>query len=162
MRKFILLIVILMVASCKNADYEVESVAAENTAVEDFDKTVFYEEYIQEKFLEFQEKGRIGNLNPDMRSKMEQLPYPMTFSNHKLKALELDFMKDGINWSPDFDYKINSEYEYHYKATLIYFDSITNKTFNMSELISIDENFRIIDGDSIPTIDIIWKAPFNH
>ena len=145
MRKLILLIVILMIASCKNADYEVESVATENTTVENFDKTVFYEDYIQEKFNEIVEQKKIQLKNPNFPNRL--LPgTPINLDpNLKFKSLKL------TSTSEDYGYP------YSYLSVQTYWDSFTKKEMKFNDIISIHEGFQVIQDDSIPVVKIIWK-----
>lgn len=148
MKKYVILLLVLIIAGCKNAAdemrYEVTEGANELAVEEDFDKVAFYEGYIQERFEELVEEHQVNRKNADF-------PYTTKPSPKKLYTSGLEYR--GLKLTPILH---NSGYPYNYQSIQTYWDSSLQKEVQFEEIISIEENYQVIDGDSIPTVKIIW------
>lgn len=159
--KYVILSLVLIIVGCKNANDEMKNVATENatalTVEEDFDKVAFYEDYIQENFEEHVEKLKIAQKHPELPHEEVDSFFSLSYGRLKLRRIELNFIEDSLDWTPSSSFKIDPEYPYNYKFTKVLWDSSLQKEIKFEEIISIEENHQVIDGDSIPTVKIIWN-----
>jgi hypothetical protein len=139
----------VIIASCKNAademSYKVTEDANELAVEEDFDKVAFYEGYIEEKFEELVEEHQLNRNNANFPNTTKPSPQKLYTSGLEYRSIKL---------TPILH---NSSYPYSYRGIQTYWDSSLQKEVQFEEIISIEENYQVIDGDSIPTVKIIWN-----
>jgi hypothetical protein len=161
MRKLVYILTVVIITGCSNANREVEDMATEDVTMvavdENFDKMALYEEYIREKFEEQMEKRTLAQKHPELSHHVKDSFFALSYGRFKIKSLEIESIDDAEDWTPSFSVQINPEYTYHYKLTKVLRDSITKNEERLSSLVSIKEDIKIIDGDSIPTVEIIWQ-----
>lgn len=149
MKKYIILSLVLIVLGCKNAADERNNAGPENVTSnvveEDFDKVAFYEAYIKEKFEELVEEHRLNRNNANFPNTTKPSPQKLYTSGLEYRGMKLT---PSLNkWG----------FPYSYRSIQTYWDSSLQKEIQFEEIISIEENYRVIDGDSISTVKIIWN-----
>jgi len=154
MRKIVILFAAIIVFGCSNTDRNAKEVAAENVAVdkveEEFDKNSFYEAYLIDNYKEILESNRLRN-NYEELSLVVKNELPITIPNDSLIKILVKPINENQAVSSNFD---NSGYSYAYELT--YWNETDKKEDNYFGIWSIEESFRIIDGDSIPIVKINW------
>ena len=158
MRKLILLLVLIII-SCKNVnentDYVNETIPFINDKVKDdiaFDKVTFYKEYIRNEFMQVIEQNKLYQKHPELIDS-SSLSIEIGASL-KLKELQIQLIVERPEQPINKLHDLNYEYLYNY--TQIYIDTLDHKEVKYSGVLAIDEGYKVIDGDSIPTVRIIW------
>ena len=154
MKKYVILLLVLIIAGCKNAademSYEVTEDANELAVEEDFDKVAFYEEYLIDNFKEILESNRLRSNNEELTSDVKN-ELPITIPNDSLVQILVTPISENRAVSSNMD-QVGNSYTYE----LTFWNKTDEKEYNYFGIWSIHEDFKVIDGDSIPTVTIIW------
>ncbi len=134
-----------------NLAVEKSKVTTEATS---FDRVTFHESYIQEKFIDIIEQNKLQHTNPSLTD-LNTGDLELIIGSHlEFKELKLtpieEKTKPGESIWGDFDH------EYQYMYTQVFWNTIDQEKVEYSGILAIDENFKIIEGDSISTVKIIW------